>query len=53
MKRFYEKAPLSYLEHLDRVKRQRMFLMDRARSLSKDGEYEEEVFDLAGTTGNI
>jgi len=30
-----------------------MFLVDRNRTLSEDGTHEEEVFDLAGSTGNI
>jgi uncharacterized Zn finger protein len=50
---FRKKAPQSYLERLDRVRSQRMFLIDRNRNLSADGTHEEEVFDIAGTTGNI
>lgn len=47
LKRFRQKAPQAYLERLERVKTQRMFLIDRKR------EGDEEVFDLAGSTGNI
>lgn len=50
---FRKNAPQSYLERLDRVRTQRMFLIDRIRSLSEDGTHEEEVFDIAGSTGNI
>src|SRR4051812_38629473 len=53
LKRFRLKAPLSYLERLGRVKTQRMFLIDRNRTTSADGMHEEEVFDIAGTTGNV
>ena len=50
---FRKKAPLSYFERLDCVKTQRMFLIDRERSLSEDGAHEEEIFDISGMTGNI
>jgi len=50
---FRKHAPQSYLERLDRVRSQRMFLIDRERKSSGDGSHEEEVFDIAGTTGNI
>jgi uncharacterized Zn finger protein len=30
-----------------------MFLIERNRTTSEDGTHEEEVFDLAGSTGNI
>ncbi|KAE9377750.1 hypothetical protein N431DRAFT_328881 [Stipitochalara longipes BDJ] len=53
LKRFRQKAPLTYLERLERVKTQRMFLIERNRTTSEDGTHEEEVFDLAGSTGNI
>ncbi len=53
LKRFRQKPPLTYLERLARVKTQRMFLIDRNRNASEDGTHEEEVFDLAGSTGNI
>jgi hypothetical protein len=53
LKRFRQKAPQSYLERLGRVRTQRMFLVDRNRTISDDGTHEEEVFDLAGSTGNI
>lgn len=53
LKRFRQKPPQSYLERLGRVKAQRMFLIDRTRTTSEDGTHEEEVFDLAGSTGNI
>lgn len=52
-KRFRIKPPLTYLERLNRVTTQRMFLIDRNRATNKDGTHEEEVFDIAGTTGNI
>jgi len=50
---FRKKAPISYIERLDRVRTQRMFLINRNRSISADDTHEEEVFDIAGTTGNI
>lgn len=53
LKRFRLEPPNSYLERLERAKAQRMFLIDRNRSTSEDGNHEEEVFDIAGTTGNI
>lgn len=52
-KRFRSHPPASYLERLDRVRTQRMFLIDRQRTVSDDGLNEEEVFDLAGSTGNV
>jgi hypothetical protein len=53
LKRFRAKAPSTYLERLSRVRTQRMFLIDRNRTTSADELYEEETFDVAGTTGNI
>jgi hypothetical protein len=53
LRRFRLKAPITYLERLERVKSQRMFLIDRKRYTSSDGTHEEEVFDIAGSTGNI
>jgi hypothetical protein len=50
---FRKHAPQSYLERLDRVRSQRMFLIDRERISSTDGSHEDEIFDIAGTTGNI
>jgi SWIM zinc finger len=50
---FRKKAPHSYMERLNRVRTQRMFLIDRDRKLSQDKTHEEEIFDIAGTTGNI
>ncbi|KAG9245286.1 hypothetical protein BJ878DRAFT_574999 [Calycina marina] len=49
LRRFRAKPPGTYLERLGRVRTQRMFLIDRRRN---DKEL-EEVFDIAGTTGNI
>ena len=49
VRRFRAKAPGAYLERLVRVQTQRMFLIDRRRS---DQEL-EEVFDIAGSTGNV
>lgn len=53
LKRFRAKAPVSYLERLERARGQRMFMIDRNRSLAEDGTHEEEVFSMAGSTGNI
>jgi len=50
---FRKKAPQTYLERLDRVRSQRMFLIDRERKMSSDRKHEEEVFDIAGSTGNV
>ncbi|TVY50004.1 E3 ubiquitin-protein ligase [Lachnellula occidentalis] len=53
LRRTRVKAPATYLERLHRVKTQKMFLIERIRTTSGDGTHEEEVFDIAGTTGNI
>lgn len=53
LKPFRKRAPQAYLQRLDRVRTQRMFLIDRERKLGRDGTEEKEVFDIAGTTGNI
>jgi len=53
LKRFRQKPPQSYLDRLLRVRTQRMFLIDRNRSMRADGMNEEEVFDIVGSTGNI
>lgn len=53
LRRFRNNPPRTYLERLDRVRSQRMFLIDRERKMSVDGSHEEEVFDLAGSTGNV
>lgn len=53
LKRFRAKAPVSYMERLQRVTSQRMFLIDRERAVGEDGECPEEKFDIAGSTGNI
>lgn len=53
LKRYRDHAPQAYLERLDRARSQRMFLIDRNRRRHESGEYDEEVFDIAGTTGNI
>jgi hypothetical protein len=50
---FRKHAPQSFLERLERVRSQHMFLIDRERTFSTDSSNEEEVFDIAGTTGNI
>ncbi len=52
-KRFRQKPPGTYLERLQRVRTQRMFLIDRERGKSEDGTCEEEKFDIAGSTGNV
>lgn len=48
---FRKKAPLSYLEKLERATSQRMFVIDRSRGGTE--EIPEETIDMAGTTGNI
>jgi hypothetical protein len=53
LRRFRQKPPQSFTERLDRVRTQRMFLIERNRTTSQDGMHEEEVFDIAGTTGNV
>ncbi|KAH7407709.1 putative RING finger domain protein [Cadophora sp. MPI-SDFR-AT-0126] len=53
LKRFRAKPPVSYMERLQRVTSQRMFLIDREREVGEDGESPEEKFDIAGSTGNI
>lgn len=48
-------APQTYQVRYERALTQRMFLIDRHRTTKSDeyGEYEEELFDMAGTTGNV
>lgn len=53
LRRFRVKPPQSYLERLARVREQRMFLIERSKTLSEDGTHEKEVFDIAGSTGNV
>jgi hypothetical protein len=53
LRRFRAHPPASYIERLDRVRTQRMFLIDRTRQTSADKTHEEETFDLAGITGNV
>ncbi|KAG4437638.1 hypothetical protein IFR05_006899 [Cadophora sp. M221] len=53
LKRFRVKAPVSYMERLQRVTSQRMFLIDREKGVGGDGLCPEEKFDIAGSTGNI
>lgn len=48
---FRKKAPLSYLEKLERATSQRMFVVHRTRGGTED--VPEETIDMAGTTGNI
>jgi hypothetical protein len=48
---FRKKAPLSYLEKLERATSQRMFVIDRTRGGTE--AVPEETIDMAGTTGNI
>lgn len=51
LRRFRNHAPTTYLDRLDRACSQRMFVIDRVRTDSDDGP--EEVFEMAGTTGNV
>ncbi|KAH8685517.1 hypothetical protein BGZ60DRAFT_476867 [Tricladium varicosporioides] len=53
LKRFRAKPPTSYNERLLRARTQRMFLIERSRTMSEDGTHDEESFDIAGTTGNV
>jgi hypothetical protein len=53
LRRFRQKPPQSYLERLARARTQRMFLIERNRTLSSDGLHEEETLDIAGSTGNV
>ncbi|KAH7356692.1 hypothetical protein BKA65DRAFT_450410 [Rhexocercosporidium sp. MPI-PUGE-AT-0058] len=53
LKRFRVKPPVSYMERLQRVTSQRMFLIDREKGVAEDGLCPEEKFDIAGSTGNI
>ncbi|RDW60802.1 hypothetical protein BP6252_12185 [Coleophoma cylindrospora] len=50
---FRKHAPKTYLERLARVRTQRMFLLDRQARTSLEGVTAEEVFTIAGTTGNV
>lgn len=50
---FRRRAPQSYLDRLERVRSQRMFLIDRQRIFNLESGNEEELFDIAGSTGNI
>ena len=49
LKRFRAHPPSTYLQRLERVRTQRMFLIDRNRNEDRL----EEVFDIAGSTGNV
>jgi len=51
LRRHRARAPVTYLERLNRVRTQRMFLINRNRTMNKDRTHEEEVFDIAGSTG--
>jgi len=53
LRQFRSHPPQNYLERLERAVSQRMFLIDRERKISAGGTHEEEVFGIAGTTGNI
>ncbi|KAF2203833.1 hypothetical protein GQ43DRAFT_389193, partial [Delitschia confertaspora ATCC 74209] len=58
LRKFRKHAPQTYLDRYERAMSQRMFLIDRERKVVNEGEgrgeqYEEEVFDMAGTTGNV
>lgn len=52
---YRNRAPQTYQARYERALTQRMFLIGRHRTTKTDdhGEYEEEVFDMAGTTGNV
>lgn len=52
---FRNHAPHTYQNRYERAITQRMFLIDREKKTNKDeyGTYPEEVFDMAGTTGNV
>lgn len=51
LKRFRPKCPNAVLERIYRVRSQKMFILNRARDDSQG--FPTEVFDVAGTTGNI
>ncbi|KAI9801385.1 MAG: hypothetical protein M1825_003364 [Sarcosagium campestre] len=51
LRRYRDHAPQSYLDRLDRVMSQRMFVIDRGEISS--GENPSATFEMAGTTGNI
>lgn len=53
LRTFRKHAPQSFLERLERARSQRMFLIDRQRKFNVESNTEEEVFDIAGTTGNM
>lgn len=53
LRRFRQKAPITFNERLVRVRTQRMFMLERNRTTSADGTHEEERFDVAGSTGNV
>lgn len=53
LRRFRQKAPISFAERLVRVRTQRMFMIERNRTISSDGTHPEETFDIAGSTGNV
>jgi hypothetical protein len=53
VREFRAHPPQGYQDRLERALSQRMFLLDRERKMSEDGTHEKEVFDMAGTTGNV
>ncbi|PBP21713.1 RING finger domain protein (Znf1) [Diplocarpon rosae] len=52
LRRFRARAPGTYLDRLMRVRIQRMFMIDREKSIGEDDTFIEK-FDIAGSTGNI
>ena len=55
LRKFRDHPPASYQSRYERAITQRMFLIDRRKKIGGDeyGTFQEEVFDMAGTTGNV
>lgn len=49
---FEPEPDAKYKDKLKKIRKERMFMLDRTKSVDRQG-YECEVFDIAGSTGNI
>lgn len=49
---FVPEPDAKYKDKLKRIRKERMFMLDRTKGVDRDG-HECEVFDIAGSTGNI
>lgn len=52
LREFVPEPDAKYNDKLKRIRKERMFMLDRVKGVDRDG-YECETFDIAGSTGNI